>query len=424
MTWVKRWGYWIQEKASAPGIFRLKSGGYLVRGRVNDRRKKKRRAVLRPLHDVTLDEARRYRMELLASLKDLVRGRTRQSTSFGEYAVSLFERKVETGEIKSAKGVEKWQTILGHHVVPTFGEIFVHEIHHADIEAWKQAAASKARTLTLQSGEKITRPPYGPRTINTWLSVMRVICSQMTVEFDLPKDPSAKVSYLDTSTAQTYTEEKPNALTPMWAKRFMAEMKRTYPQHFAMTLLGFCTGLRPSSLRPLRRSGPTPDVLWDEGVILVRRSNSLKQAIMDTTKTKKHQRISVPKPMMAALRAHVKAMKRPKMVESEFLFPSFRGGMRTRSVLDKPFADVAKRIRLPFPLTPRAMRRTFQDLAREGRVKDVVTRAISGHSTEQMQEHYSTVSSEEMRAGIGAIMGIVGARSKGAKWGARPKLLS
>lgn len=37
-----------------------------------------------------------------------------------------------------------------------------------------------------------------------------------------------------------------------------------------MTFLGFATGLRPSSLRPLRRTGPTPDVLWDQGVFGVR----------------------------------------------------------------------------------------------------------------------------------------------------------
>jgi hypothetical protein len=32
--------------------------------------------------------------------------------------------------------------------------------------------------------------------------------------------------------------------------------------------------VRPSTLRPLRRTGPTPDVLWDQGVVLVRRSHT------------------------------------------------------------------------------------------------------------------------------------------------------
>lgn len=37
-----------------------------------------------------------------------------------------------------------------------------------------------------------------------------------------------------------------------------------FPQHYAMTCLGFCTGPRPSSLRPLRRRGDQPDVVWSE----------------------------------------------------------------------------------------------------------------------------------------------------------------
>ena len=43
------------------------------------------------------------------------------------------------------------------------------------------------------------------------------------------------------------------------------------------------------------------------------------------------------------------------------------------------------------------MRRTFQDLARAAEVKDLVTRAISGHATETMQHHYSTVAAEEKK---------------------------
>src|SRR5579863_9206197 len=35
------------------------------------------------------------------------------------------------------------------------------------------------------------------------------------------------------------------------------------------------------------------------------------------------------------------------------------------------------------------MRRTFQALARAADVKDIVTRSVSRHSTEEMQRHYS-----------------------------------
>jgi hypothetical protein len=38
-------------------------------------------------------------------------------------------------------------------------------------------------------------------------------------------------------------------------------------------------------LRPLRRNGSTLGVLWNQGAILVRRSHTLKDEFMRTTKT-------------------------------------------------------------------------------------------------------------------------------------------
>jgi len=38
------------------------------------------------------------------------------------------------------------------------------------------------------------------------------------------------------------------------------------------------------------------------------------------------------------------------------------------------------------------MRRTFNDLARAAKIEAVITKSISGHLTERMREHYSTVS--------------------------------
>ena len=56
------------------------------------------------------------------------------------------------------------------------------------------------------------------------------------------------------------------------------------------------------------------------------------------------------------------------------------------------------------------MRRTFQDLARAAEVKDIVTRAISGHATETMQHHYSTVAAEEKKLAIAKVIELAGVR--------------
>ncbi len=56
------------------------------------------------------------------------------------------------------------------------------------------------------------------------------------------------------------------------------------------------------------------------------------------------------------------------------------------------------------------MRRTFQDLCRAAHVADLVTRAVSGHATDTMQQHYSTVSGDEMRQNLARVISLAGFR--------------
>ena len=65
-------------------------------------------------------------------------------------------------------------------------------------------------------------------------------------------------------------------------------------------------------------------------------------------------------------------------------------------------------------VTPRALRRTFNDLARAAQVQDVVTRSISGHLTEGMQRHYSTVSGDEQRQALAKVIDLTRAAAKPA----------
>ena len=89
---------------------------------------------------------------------------------------------------------------------------------------------------------------------------------------------------------------------------------------------------------------------------------------------------------------------------SELLFPSEVGGYRSPSSLDKPFAAVAKAIELKKHITPRAMRRSFQDLCRTAEVKDVVARSICGHATEAVQIRCSSVSQQEQKDGLARVI--------------------
>ena len=174
----------------------------------------------------------------------------------GKYAVSLFERKVERREIKSAKGRERWRFTLEHLMagttgkksegfVPGFGEFFLDKLHVSHVEEWKTGIAGL-----------IAVGDYAPTTANSWLSILRVIVKSAKREFQLTHSACEGVEDFDISEHCTYTEEEPNALLPVGV--FLGTMRELYPQHFAMAYLGFATGLRPSSLRPCGAEAPQP----------------------------------------------------------------------------------------------------------------------------------------------------------------------
>jgi hypothetical protein len=56
----------------------------------------------------------------------------------------------------------------------------------------------------------------------------------------------------------------------------------------------------------------------------------------------------------------------------------------------------------------RLLRPAFNDLARAAKVEAIVTRSISGHLTERMLHHHSTVRPEEQRASIASVIRLFG----------------
>lgn len=397
--WIVRWRDEIAPKASLPGVWRRRAGGYRVRGRATSPKTGRLVEVNTALPDAS-DAAQAF-SELQRQLADVRAPKAEQPDRlrFGEYAERLFKRKVASGEILSAKTREVVDSVIRLHLKPAFGDYFLDAIRRADIEEWREAVGDNVRAAKL-----------APTTANSWLKHLRTIVNAAVDEYELPKNPIRGVKNFDVRAWSPYTAENPNALLPDEVPVYLEKMRALYPQHYALVVLGFATGLRPSSLRPLRRSGPDADVKWSRGLLLVRRSHTRHQEVMDTTKQGTRYEISLPEALVEILRWHV-AQLRGKMAESDLLFPSELGGLRTPSVLDKPFREVAAKINLGRPLTPRAMRRTYQDLARRAQVHDTVTRSISGHATAAMQEHYSTASQAEQREAIGRVLSLAQARA-------------
>jgi len=96
------------------------------------------------------------------------------------------------------------------------------------------------------------------------------------------------------------------------------------------------------------------------------------------------------------------------------MFPSRTGGLRAPSSLQKPWLACLKATRIDGRFTIHGLRRTFVDLARRARVDSVVTRSLTGHVTEKMRIHYSTVGMDEKRSAVVAIAALV--QPGGDRW--------
>ena len=134
---------------------------------------------------------------------------------------------------------------------------------------------------------------------------------------------------------------------------------------------------------------------------------------MKTTKQKRRYGIDLPEEAMVILSWHVRTqLETPEHREPDLLFPSITGGFRTQKVMNQPMAEVATELGITKKLTQRPLRRTFNDLARAAHVNDLVTRSISGHLTDKMQAHYSTVNGDEQREALAKVIRLVDHRAQ------------
>ncbi|HEU5478291.1 MAG TPA: hypothetical protein VFU90_00590 [Candidatus Tumulicola sp.] len=89
------------------------------------------------------------------------------------------------------------------------------------------------------------------------------------------------------------------------------------------------------------------------------------------------------------------------------------GALRTPNTLDVAFRIAKQESGIEKRFTIHGLRYTFTDLVRRANVDAVVRRALTGHVTEEMQRHYSTVGIDEKRAAIAGVLPLVPAPKVG-----------
>jgi integrase len=399
------------ERESLPGVWKLLDRGFLVRGRVSDPRSGKMKDIRKVLPDVPNAAAA---LAWLEEEKEKIRtgrpmGSPTKRVSFKAFALRHFQDRIASRKILSAAGREKVASIHKNHLFKAkFASLYVDTITPEDYAKWQ----SEYIVPLVGRGE------YAPSTAETWISELEATTNAFVAEYGVALNPCLGLKPVDSRGHRTYTEEQPNALTPEQLMLFLPKFKVLYPQFYAFVHCGFILGLRPCTLRPLRRQGPEADIKWEQRLLLIRRSHSRKQEVMNCTKTSKggadgDQRIGLDDDTMAVLRWHLDRYLWSAQRDCDLLFPSRTGGFQARSALDIPFRKTMKAIGLEdLELTPLGMRRTYQNLCRRAKLPKTVQMAICGHRTEEMSDHYEIVPVEEQREALAKVYDLLNYREK------------
>ena len=126
------------------GIYRTPTG-YRVRVRAMDPNTGMLKGTNREFEGITLEEAVVRQAELRGSIRAGGRSAERERVKYGDYATSLFKRKLGTGELKSAKSRERWAQTQDGHLIPAFGDWYIDQIRRGDMEEWKAAQGARVK---------------------------------------------------------------------------------------------------------------------------------------------------------------------------------------------------------------------------------------------------------------------------------------
>jgi integrase len=381
-SWNSGW-----ERTGSPGTYA--SGTSLrIRVRMVDPRTGHLRERNRILTGVSQDDAQALRVSLREELAQAVCEPPRRRVGeFGRYWLRLKRPLIDPGTYA------RYASAIEDHALKWLGRVDLCELRAMQIQEWIE-------------GE--LRRGYRVATVRGWFRVFRTMIQDAVANLDLDRDPSRRVRF-----PPTEEREERNVLLPGELSRFLAEMKR-FPRHYPLAATLALTGLRFCHASALRWED------FDEGAAILRvRRRQLRGRVGPVTLVKRAPKeYPVSAQLMAVLEDHGRRSGGHGQRVQGWMFPSRTGGLRCPSSFRKPWLACLQAAGIEERFTVHGLRRTFVDLARRARVDGVVTRSLTGHVTQKMHLHYSTVGMDEQRTAVAAVAGLV--RASGDPGGDQP----
>ena len=382
-----------------PGVFRLDQTTYWIRAKVVDPRTGLHKEIDRVLEGVTAHEAAQTRDRLINEIKDAVERAQKQRV--GEFARSWLESKALKLDPTT---VRTYADALENHILPALGDYYYDVLTPADVQKWIDESMRRGWTSEKRGSKrknKAARRAYSSDTVKGWFRVFRTMTRDAMATLNLQRDPTLRISVPD----DAGDPDEANALSPEQLASFLSAMRENYPQHYALVVLLAYTGLRFCHASALHWSD------WNEAKRVLRVSRKQVRGKVGSVTRKKQAVKEYPvEPELAEiLRDHRRRMLKEQApgLSKGLMFPSKVGTYRTPNTLDIAWARCLALANIEKRFTPHGLRYTFTHLVRRANVDAVVRRALTGHVTEEMQRHYSTVGIDEKRAAIAGVMRLV-----------------
>jgi integrase len=405
------------ERTKHRGIVKLGANMFEVRVRATCPRTGQERSARREFPG-TLREARveqeRMRDELISKLN--ARTEAAPPDTLATFVTSWLASRIERDRAKNRRTrpatAAKIASVWENHLRPTFGAFYVDAVDRRDVEEW----------LAEQG-----RSGASPATVLGRYRVLRGIARAAAKRYDLPRDFCQGVEAPASTDEDVEARHRDNVLTADELAKVLGAIE---PEWRAAVLLLATTALRWGELSALKWE----DVDEGEGVIRVRRVN-WKGREVPGTKTGAARTVPLLPVVAAELRAH---RARCKVPGQEWIFatekPSrYRKGARAGEVrpagslfmgtplLGEEKGALTRALRavgITRRVTVHGMRHTANDLLRRVASAEV-TRAITGHVTERMTEHYSHVDAGEKRVAASRVLAMLGPKTGGETGGDR-----
>lgn len=360
-----------------PGIWQLNQTTFIVRAQPKDPRTGKKRNFKRVLQDSSRREAIAVREELLVGVHEVRTATPTSQETVGSFAKSWLRRKAERGDIEVST-LDRYGTALGHLSTRILNS-YLGEVTAADIENWMVKATQMRR------GRKPER--YSANTVNGWLRVLRTMLNDARRLRGLRDNVATAVRPLK----EAHDLEETNSLNATELSKVLNALRDAKPEVMMAAWTQAFTGLRWGEVSALKWE----DLDMERRILLIRRKVQ-KGQLVPSTKTKKIRRVAVAEELLNHLVKYRVTLVGIR-ASCDLMFPSSVGKPIYNSRISEALLVARKKAGITKRFTSQGFRRSLTDLLREGTVDPVVAKAITGHSTDRMREHYSTVREDDLR---------------------------